>query len=219
MPSRARERFTEPHPNQIAQWFHPLLRKRALQAWAARDADALLGLLGSFQRMRFTLWFAWPCFFVTWGRKWVPAEDDPFVRDLLWLGWDGGEGLPPDASPELACILFEAYPVFADSLPKPDRALTLYRGCRHGGQNGISWTADPSVAYEFTRLRAREGGRIYRAVVPAEDVLSSFGERDEAEYICRMTDRDDIEDVTDELVAAGLEGAGKRWYAAWQMGR
>lgn len=218
MPSRARERFTEPHPNQIAQWFHPLLRKQALQAWAARDAGDLLFYLSSGQRFPFVYWYAFPGCCVRWGRKWVNHPSDPFLHALVKEGWEGSEGVPRLNSQgifiddEDVLELFQRFPVFDPALPRPDAPTVVYRGCRPNAWNGISWTIDPAVAYAFTNMRGRAEGRIYRRLIRPDDVVATFGGRDECEYVCRPPE-EIPDDVTDELLAAGLESAHQRWYS------
>ena len=79
-------------------------------------------------------------------------------------------------------------PYAVDGTPTdpPAAPLTLYRGCRPGFQQGMSWTSSPETAQRFAsgKLNYTTAGKVYRLDnVHPEALRAHLTDRGEAEYI------------------------------------
>lgn len=137
------------------------------------------------------------------GEAWTMAEwPEDHASQLAWLaafdaatGGDqdailvDGEVMPREESGDLA---------EADM----DGLVTLYRGSIASRRHGMSWTPNRAIAewfaHRFDGMEGDQGGKVWRANIPAAWVVAIFNNgRGEAEFVVDTTDltADDYEEA------------------------
>lgn len=108
------------------------------------------------------------------------AAGSPEHRALLRMVWCDLE-LPRQFGYRRIVRAFRAAGFVGEG--RPERGITVYRGCTSAGKRGVSWTLDSERAAWFARRFKLAGEHVYAAEVPPSGVLAVLDDRGEGEVV------------------------------------